>query len=65
MENSNVNRRKFLIAGALAMSACTNKENTTMQTNKNALVIEEQGSFAVGGSVKSSPGEYDAIKRTR
>lgn len=49
---------------ALAMAACTNKENTGKQPNDNSLVIQEQGSFAVGGSVMSSPGEYDPIKRT-
>ncbi|MFY9154258.1 MAG: alpha/beta fold hydrolase [Prolixibacteraceae bacterium] len=28
------------------------------------LIIQEQGSFAVGGTVKSNPGTFDAIKRT-
>lgn len=31
---------------------------------KKPLVIEDQGSFAVGGSVKTNPGTFDPIKRT-
>jgi len=29
-----------------------------------ALAIQEQGSFAVGGTVKTSPGAYEAINRS-
>ena len=28
------------------------------------MKIQEQGSFAIGGSVKSNPGTFDAILRT-
>ncbi|NYJ28213.1 alpha/beta fold hydrolase [Allomuricauda sp. ARW1Y1] len=28
------------------------------------MVIQDQGSFAIGGTVKSNPGTFDAIKRT-
>src|SRR6476620_10317363 len=31
---------------------------------KKPLVIQDQGSFAVGGSVKTNPGTFDPIKRT-
>lgn len=31
---------------------------------KKPIVIEDQGSFAVGGTVKTNPGTYDNIKRT-
>lgn len=31
---------------------------------KNPILIEEQGSFAIGGSVKTNPGTFDPIKRT-
>jgi hypothetical protein len=30
----------------------------------NPLIIQEQGSFAVGGTVISNPGTFDPIKRT-
>lgn len=30
----------------------------------NLILIKEQGSFAVGGTMKSNPGTFDAIKRT-
>ncbi len=48
----------FLII-AIAMSACTNTENTRTQTNGNVLVIEEQGSFAVGGTKLFEQGKFD------
>lgn len=31
---------------------------------KKPIVIEEQGSFAIGGSVKANPGTFDPIRRT-
>ncbi len=31
---------------------------------KKPIVIQDQGSFAVGGSMKTTPGTYDNIKRT-
>lgn len=31
---------------------------------KKPIVIEDQGSFAVGGSVKINPGTFDPVKRT-
>ena len=33
-------------------------------TQKKPIVIQEQGSFAIGGSVITNPGTYDPIKRT-
>lgn len=44
---------------ALAMSACTNTENTKSPANGNVLVIAEQGSFAVGGTKLSEQGDFD------
>ncbi len=35
-----------------------------VSTHKNQLIISDQGSFAVGGSVITNPGTFDAIKRT-
>jgi hypothetical protein len=37
---------------------------TTCVSNKGLLVIKEQGSFAVGGTVITNPGKFDPIKRT-
>ena len=34
------------------------------QNKEKPMVIREQGSFAIGGSVISNPGTFDAIKRT-
>jgi len=34
------------------------------KTNEDLLIIKEQGSFAVGGSVITNPGTFDPIKRT-
>lgn len=48
----------FLII-TIAMTACTNTENTKTQSSKNALVIEEQGVFAVGGTVITADGTFN------
>ena len=53
-----MNKIAFLII-PIIMSACINKENTKTQTNGNILVIEEQGSFAVGGTKLSEKGNFD------
>jgi len=47
----------FLFLTIISLSA-------NAQTKEKPLMIEEQGSFAVGGSVKTNPGTFDAIKRT-
>lgn len=52
-------RNHFLMAVIgipLLMTACG--------SNKNLLVIKDQGSFAVGGSVIKNEGTFDPIKRT-
>jgi hypothetical protein len=45
----------FLISG------CTQKYN---DKSNELLIIKEQGSFAVGGSVITSPGEFNPYTRT-
>jgi len=50
----------FLIAGISLVSCVDRLENT----DKNFIVIKDQGSFAIGGSVITNPGTFDAIKRT-
>ena len=57
-------RRSFnallLIAAGIVASACT----TISRNDKPVpLIIQEQGSFAVGGAVITNPGTFDAIKR--
>lgn len=37
---------------------------THAQTNTQPIIIQEQGSFAVGGSVITNPGTFDPITRT-
>lgn len=49
-----------LITAALITSACA----TASGNNKPApLMIQEQGSFAVGGTVVTAPGTFDPIKQ--
>jgi hypothetical protein len=51
-----INVLLWLIAVICFSSCATNKED--------GLIIREQGSFAVGGSVITNPGTFDAIERT-
>ena len=46
----------WLIA-VICFSSCT-------ATQENRIILLEQGSFAVGGSVVTNPGKFDAIERT-
>lgn len=48
----------FLFIASTLLSACT----TTKDTSSGALVIQQQGSFAVGGTVITNPGTFDPIK---
>ena len=50
----------LLIATSVIVSACT---TTNLNDMREPLIIQEQGSFAVGGTVITSPGTFDAIKR--
>lgn len=47
----------LLYFGLVGISSCTRSED-------NLITLREQGSFTVGGSVKSNPGTFDAITRT-
>jgi len=50
----------MLTLGCLSISACA----VTQHSGKSAtMVIQEQGSFAVGGTVISEPGTFDPIKQ--
>jgi hypothetical protein len=50
----------LLISAGIAASACA----TTTGNDKPApLIIQEQGSFAVGGTVITNPGVFDAFKQ--
>lgn len=51
----------WLIAAILLTSASAQETN---KSKPEPLVIEEQGSFAVGGTVMTRPGTYDAINRS-
>jgi pimeloyl-ACP methyl ester carboxylesterase len=52
------NRFCWLIVSISIMST------VTVRGQKKPLVIEDQGSFAVGGTVITNPGAFDPIKRT-
>lgn len=47
----------FFILSIFIPTACVQQAETP-------LMIQEQGSFAIGGSVKTNPGTFDAITRT-
>jgi len=47
------------IAVSVLIAACT---STKESTGSGQIVIQQQGSFAVGGSVINSPGTFDPIK---
>jgi hypothetical protein len=49
-----------LISAVIITSACA---IATGNNKPEPLIIREQGSFAVGGTVITTPGTYDAIKR--
>ena len=60
-----VNQKAGIICLAISLfvliAACSSYKGST---GNRPLIIREQGSFAVGGSVISNPGTFDAIKRT-
>ena len=47
----------------LAATAITPASAQDTRTKPDPLTIQEQGSFAVGGTVITNPGTYDAVKR--
>ena len=58
-------QRRYLIAPWLIAAALFASANA-QETNKGKLeplIIQEQGSFAVGGSVSTAPGTFDPIKQ--
>lgn len=58
---SKINGIVVLIAFAMLFAGCASSRKSM---NNGVLMIKEQGSFAVGGSVITNPGKYDPIKRT-
>ena len=52
----------ILISGVILSSCSATSENESIP--ENALVIQEQGSFAVGGTVVSNPGTFDPYNQT-
>ncbi|MFB3902325.1 MAG: alpha/beta fold hydrolase [Acidobacteriota bacterium] len=56
-------RRIRTVALALLAAAVINPAGA-QRRKPEPLAIQEQGSFAVGGTVKTSPGAYDAINRS-
>ena len=59
--NKNLYTILLLFWGLIFISAC----NASKTKDKSeSLIIKEQGSFTVGGTVLTNPGTFDAIKRT-
>ena len=50
----------IIIVTALIKSRSSNNEST----DKGLLIIQEQGSFTVGGTVITNPGTFDPYKHT-
>ncbi|NTX17290.1 alpha/beta fold hydrolase [Myxococcus sp. CA056] len=54
--------RLWLVASLLGSSACVRAARSDVPTSAStALVLKEQGSFAVGGTVVTSPGTFDPL----
>lgn len=49
----------FAVTVSMLISACA---STKSSTHDGPLIIQEQGSFAVGGTVVSNPGAFDPVK---
>jgi pimeloyl-ACP methyl ester carboxylesterase len=61
---SSKQRKSFIALGlgaAILLSSASAQE--TKKTKPEPLMIQEQGSFAVGGSVTTAPGTFDPIKQ--
>jgi hypothetical protein len=59
-------RRKSVVAMLLlcvAVFACAGSMAQRQASKPHPLIIEEQGSFAVGGSVIIAPGTFDPIRQ--
>ena len=56
--NRNLHVLLLCITAAMLMTACASIKGNT---NNGQLVIQEQGSFAVGGTVVTAPGTFDSI----
>jgi len=54
-------KKRILACLFLAISSSLSAQKNSKQS---PLMIEEQGSFAVGGTVITNPGKYDPVKRT-
>lgn len=50
-----------LLLITIAMAACTNVENTKDTNDQKPLIIETQGSFAVGGTMLTTPGNFEVV----
>ncbi len=63
---SNMSRKYRKLFGALLLAAAFITSANAQDARKNSpgpLVIQEQGSFAVGGTVITTPGTFDPIKQ--
>lgn len=63
MNTQNISRKTHFILLSLSISILVTACSSTKQTTGNGkLLIKEQGSFAVGGTVVTAPGTFDPIK---
>jgi hypothetical protein len=61
----NVNRIIYLVLISIYVSALiTSCSSSNESTDKGPLIIQEQGSFAVGGTVITNPGAFDQYNQT-
>lgn len=58
-------KKSIIIVGIAALSSLiSGKLNAQSKPTKQPIVLEDQGSFTIGGTVITTPGTYDPIKRT-
>ncbi len=62
INNSRRYLKALLILSVILLAGCKQKDNST--ENEGLIVLKEQGSFAVGGSVIKSEGEFNPYTRT-
>jgi len=61
---SNKHRKSYIVLWLFAATLFTSASaQVTKKSTQEPLMIQEQGSFAVGGSVTAAPGTFDPIKQ--
>jgi hypothetical protein len=57
-------KRAAYVIALIVLTSITMDAQVRSVKKEKPLIIEEQGSFSVGGTVVTNPGTYDPVKRT-